>query len=70
VDGILDGYRNELVPTRRADLIRQLQRLTQDDPPWIYVDHQILPVVMSRKVKNLRVHPSLLFLFSGVDIEG
>ena len=70
VDGILDGYRNELVPARRGDLIRQVQRLTQDDPPWIYVDHQILPVVTSRKVKNLRVHPSLLFLLVGVDIEG
>jgi peptide/nickel transport system substrate-binding protein len=69
LDGLLDAYRRELIPARRAELLRQAQRLTQEDPPWIYVDHQILPVVMSRRVKNVRVHPSLLFVLSRADVE-
>lgn len=70
IDGILDGYRNELVPARRTDLLRQVQRTAQDDPPWISVDHQIFAVATSRKVRNLQVSPNLLLRLSKVDIDG
>ena len=43
---------------KRAELYRQAQRLLLDDPPWIFIDHEVQIAAFSRRVQGFKLHPS------------
>ena len=57
-DELLHQARLTTDQTKRAELYRQAQRILADDPPWIFVDHEIQTAVHSKRVQGFKLHPS------------
>jgi peptide/nickel transport system substrate-binding protein len=57
-DDLLQQARLLTDPAKRAELYRQAQRLLVDDPPWIFIDHEIQVGALSKRVQGFRLHPS------------
>ena len=43
---------------KRAELYREAQRLLHDDPPWIFIDHEVQTAAHSKRVQGFKLHPS------------
>jgi peptide/nickel transport system substrate-binding protein len=43
---------------KRAEFYREAQRILVDDPPWIFIDHEIQTAAHARRVQGLKLHPS------------
>src|SRR2546426_282712 len=43
---------------KRASLYREAQRILVDDPPWIFIDHEIQTAAHSKRVQGFKLHPS------------
>jgi peptide/nickel transport system substrate-binding protein len=43
---------------KRAALYREAQRILVDDPPWIFIDHEIQTAAHSKRVQGFKLHPS------------
>jgi peptide/nickel transport system substrate-binding protein len=43
---------------KRAALYREAQRILVDDPPWIFVDHEIQTAAHAKRVQGFKLHPS------------
>ena len=43
---------------KRAALYREAQRILVDDPPWIFIDHEIQTAALARRVGGFKLHPS------------
>ncbi|PYM96350.1 MAG: ABC transporter substrate-binding protein [Candidatus Rokuibacteriota bacterium] len=43
---------------KRAELYREAQRILVDDPPWIFIDHEIQTAAHAKRVQGFRLHPS------------
>src|SRR5439155_913669 len=50
-DELLHQARLTTDQAKRAELYRQAQRILADDPPWIFVDHEIQTAVHSKRVQ-------------------
>ena len=57
-DELLRQARLTTDQAKRAELYRQAQRILADDPPWIFVDHEIQTAVHSKRVQGFKLHPS------------
>ena len=57
-DDLLQQARLVTDQGKRAALYRQAQRLLLEDPPWIFVDHEIQVGAVSKRVRGFRLHPS------------
>jgi peptide/nickel transport system substrate-binding protein len=57
-DELLHQARLTTDEKKRADLYRQAQRILADDPPWIFVDHEIQTAAHVKRVQNFKLHPS------------
>jgi peptide/nickel transport system substrate-binding protein len=57
-DDLLQQARLLTDQAKRAELYRQAQRLLVDDPPWIFIDHEIQVGALSKRVQGFRLHPS------------
>ncbi len=57
-DDLLHQARLTTDQAKRAELYRQAQRILADDPPWIFVDHEIQTAVHSKRVQGFKLHPS------------
>jgi peptide/nickel transport system substrate-binding protein len=57
-DALLHQARLTTDQAKRAELYRQAQRILADDPPWIFVDHEIQTAVHSKRVQGFKLHPS------------
>jgi ABC-type transport system substrate-binding protein len=57
-DDLLQQARLLTDQAKRAELYRQAQRLLADDPPWIFIDHEIQVGALSKRVQGFRLHPS------------
>ena len=57
-DELLHQARLTTDQAKRAELYRQAQRVLADDPPWIFVDHEIQTAVHSKRVQGFKLHPS------------
>jgi len=57
-DELLHQARLTTDQAKRAELYRQAQRILADDPPWIFVDHEIQTAVHSKRVQGFKLHPS------------
>jgi peptide/nickel transport system substrate-binding protein len=69
VDTIIDSYTQATSNFTRAALLKRLQTITQDDPPWVFIDHEVAGLVMARRVKNLSMHPNFMFIITKADVE-
>jgi peptide/nickel transport system substrate-binding protein len=43
---------------KRAELYREAQRILMDDPPWVFIDHEVQIAAFSKRVQNFKLHPS------------
>jgi len=43
---------------KRAALYREAQRILVDDPPWIFIDHEIQTAAHTKRVQGFKLHPS------------
>jgi peptide/nickel transport system substrate-binding protein len=57
-DDLLHQARLSTDEKKRADLYRQAQRILYDDPPWIFIDHEIQTAAHSKRVQGFKLHPS------------
>jgi len=58
LDDLLHQARLVTDQAKRAELYREAQRILVEDPPWIFVDHEIQIAALSRRVQGLKLHPS------------
>jgi peptide/nickel transport system substrate-binding protein len=58
LDDLLHQARLVTDQARRAELYREAQRVLADDPPWIFIDHEIQIAAFSRRVQGFKLHPS------------
>ena len=57
-DELLRQARLTTDQARRAQLYREAQRILMDDPPWIFIDHEIQTAAHARRVQGFKLHPS------------
>ena len=57
-DDLLHQARLTTDDKKRAELYRQAQRIMYDDPPWIFIDHEIQTAAHSKRVQGFKLHPS------------
>jgi peptide/nickel transport system substrate-binding protein len=69
VDALLQEARTTLDRAKRTELYIQAQKLIAEDPPWIMIDHETQIVVMDKKIKDFKLHPTGPFRFENVWIE-
>ncbi|TEU16766.1 MAG: ABC transporter substrate-binding protein [Anaerolineales bacterium] len=69
VDALLREARTTLDQAKRTELYIEAQKLIAEDPPWMMIDHETQIVVMDKKIKNFKLHPTGPFRFENVWIE-
>lgn len=69
VDALLREARTTLDKAKRTELYQEAQKLIAEDPPWLLVDHEAQIVVMDKKIKDFKLHPTGPFRFENVWIE-
>jgi peptide/nickel transport system substrate-binding protein len=57
-DELLNQARLTTDQGKRASLYREAQRILVDDPPWIFIDHEIQTAAHARRVQGFKLHPS------------
>jgi peptide/nickel transport system substrate-binding protein len=58
LDELLQQARVTTEQAKRAELYRQAQRVLFEDPPWIFIDHEIQVGAVSKRVQGFNLHPS------------
>jgi peptide/nickel transport system substrate-binding protein len=58
LDDVLHQARIVTDQAKRAELYREAQRILVEDPPWIFIDHEIQIAAFSRRVQGFKLHPS------------
>jgi len=69
VDALLREARTTLDQAKRTELYVKAQKLIAEDPPWMMIDHETQIVVMDKKIKDFKLHPTGPFRFEKVWIE-
>jgi len=57
-DEVLTQARLTTDQAKRAELYREAQRLLHDDPPWIFIDHEVQTAAHVKRVQGFKLHPS------------
>ncbi|HWN02871.1 MAG TPA: ABC transporter substrate-binding protein [Candidatus Dormibacteraeota bacterium] len=57
-DEVLAQARLVTDQAKRAELYREAQRLLHDDPPWIFIDHEVQTAAFAKRVQGFKLHPS------------
>jgi peptide/nickel transport system substrate-binding protein len=57
-DEVLGQARLVTDQAKRAELYREAQRLLHDDPPWIFIDHEVQTAAFAKRVQGFKLHPS------------
>jgi peptide/nickel transport system substrate-binding protein len=57
-DEVLTQARLTTDQPKRAQLYREAQRLLHDDPPWIFIDHEVQTAAFAKRVQGFKLHPS------------
>jgi len=57
-DEVLTQARLTTDQAKRAVLYREAQRLLHDDPPWIFIDHEVQTAAFAKRVQGFKLHPS------------
>jgi peptide/nickel transport system substrate-binding protein len=70
VDTLIEQARTSTDRTQRADLYRQLQRLVQEEAPWVFVASWRQNAVTSRRLQGFSLQPSFFLLLHDACKEG
>jgi peptide/nickel transport system substrate-binding protein len=62
VDALLEQARRSTDQSERADLYRRMQRIVQDDAPWVFVANWKQNAVTGAAVENFALQPSFFLL--------
>jgi peptide/nickel transport system substrate-binding protein len=57
-DELLQEARLATDQNKRAQLYRDAQKVLMDDPPWIFIDHEVQTAAFSKRVQGFKLHPS------------
>jgi len=57
-DELLSQARAITDQAKRAEMYREAQRILHDDPPWIFIDHEVQTAAHAKRVQGFRLHPS------------
>ena len=57
-DELLQEARLATDQNKRAQLYRDAQKILMDDPPWIFIDHEVQTAAFSKRVQGFKLHPS------------
>jgi peptide/nickel transport system substrate-binding protein len=57
-DDLLHQARISTDQARRTELYREAQRILYDDPPWIFIDHEVQIAAFAKRVQGFKLHPS------------
>lgn len=57
-DQLLHEARLATDQAKRAALYRDAQKILMDDPPWIFIDHEVQTAAFSKRVQGFKLHPS------------
>jgi peptide/nickel transport system substrate-binding protein len=57
-DQLLHEARLATDQAKRAALYRDAQKILMDDPPWIFIDHEVQTAALSKRVQGFKLHPS------------
>src|SRR5437899_2327766 len=57
-DELLGQARLTTDQAKRAEMYREAQRILHDDPPWIFIDHEVQTAAHARRVQGFKLHPS------------
>ena len=68
-DKLMHEARVTLDRAKRTELYTQVQKMLVEDAPWITIDHEKQIVVMDKRIKNFKLHPTGPFRFQKVWIE-
>ena len=66
VDRLLEKARISTDQDERAELYKQMQRIVQDDAPWVFVANWKQNAVTSDRVENFALQPSFFLLLKDV----
>ena len=65
IDALIDAGRSEQDQAKRAAIYKQLQELSYDEAPWVYIANWKQNAVSSARVKGFELHPSFTTRFYG-----
>ena len=57
-DELLQEARLTTDQAKRAALYRDAQKILMDDPPWIFIDHEVQTAAFAKRVQGFKLHPS------------
>ena len=57
-DELLQEARLTTDQAKRAALYREAQKILMEDPPWIFIDHEVQTAAFAKRVQGLKLHPS------------
>ena len=57
-DELLSQARAITDQAKRAEMYREAQRILHNDPPWIFIDHEVQTAAHAKRVQGFRLHPS------------
>ncbi|MAC77966.1 MAG: ABC transporter substrate-binding protein [Rhodobacteraceae bacterium] len=66
VDALLEEARTATDQAKRAELYKKMQKIVQDDAPWVFVANWKQNAVTSDRVENFELEPSFLLQLSSV----
>ncbi|MDG4647193.1 ABC transporter substrate-binding protein [Roseibacterium sp. SDUM158017] len=66
VDALLEEARTATDQERRAELYREMQRIVQEDAPWVFVANWKQNAVTNDRVENFTLEPSFFLLLHDV----
>ncbi|MCO5073338.1 MAG: ABC transporter substrate-binding protein, partial [Rhizobiaceae bacterium] len=66
VDKLLESARKSTDQSERADLYKQMQKIVQDDAPWVFVANWKQNAVTKASVENFKLQPSFFLMLQKV----
>lgn len=68
-DELLTNARLTTDQAKRAEMYREAQRILHDDPPWIFIDHEVQTAAHSKRVQGFKLHPSFDLRIESVSLK-
>lgn len=63
VDKLLKDGRKEMDPAKRAQIYSELQKIVNNDAPWVYLTHATMLAAYGPDVEGFAVHPTGVIFF-------
>jgi len=70
MDALIAAAKKEANPTKRAELYQEIQKLTHEDAPYIWIAQNINVTILNKRVKGYFYNPALQIKFETLYFEG